>query len=78
MIQVATINGAKYHGIDHEVGSVEVGKRADLVVLSEDPLADITNTRSIRYVVLNGFLYNGDDAARVWPDSAPAPVMYFK
>jgi hypothetical protein len=76
-LQVATLNGAVYHGLDHEIGSIEAGKRADLIVLTENPLEDIRNTRSIRWVMKNGVLHAGEDAARVWPDPAPAEPPYF-
>ena len=74
---IATINGAHYHGLDESVGSIEEGKFADLVVLTDNPLDDIRNTRSIRYVVKHGVVYAGDDLARVHPDPQPAEPMYF-
>ncbi len=76
-IQVATINGATYHGLGDNLGSIEVGKLADLIIMSANPLTDIRNTRKIVYVMKNGVLYSGDDAARVYPDPAPAGRMYF-
>ena len=76
-IQVATINSATYHGLGSDLGSIEVGKLADLVIMSANPLSDIRNTREIVYVMKNGVLYSGDDAARVYPDPAPAGRMYF-
>ena len=75
-LQTATINGARYHGLDRDLGTIEAGKLADLVVMSEDPLADIRNTRAIRFVIKQGVVYNGDDLARVYPDPAPAERMY--
>ncbi len=76
-IQVATINGATYHGLGDNLGSIEAGKLADLIIMSANPLNDIRNTREIVYVMKNGVLYSGDDAARVYPDPAPAGRMYF-
>ncbi len=57
VLGMATRNGAQALGIASEVGTVEVGKRADLVVLDADPLADIENTKRIRYVVQGGVIY---------------------
>ena len=76
-LQTATINGARYHGLDEDIGTIEPGKLADLVVLTADPLADIRNTREIRFVIKQGVVYDGDDLARVYPDPAPAKPMYF-
>lgn len=76
-IQIATINGFKHHGLDHELGSIEPGKLADLVVLEQNPVNDIQNTRTVEYVMKNGVLYSGKDAARVYPDPEPARAMYF-
>ena len=76
-IQIATINGFRHHGLDHSLGSIEPGKLADLVILEENPLEDIRNTRSIRYVIQNGVVYEGSDAARAHSDPKPARRLYF-
>lgn len=59
-LKCATINGAKYLGMDKEIGSLAPGKLADLIVLDKSPLADIRNTESIRYVMVNGRLYDAE------------------
>ncbi len=53
-IQAATLNGANFLGVDHMFGSLAAGKVADFVVLTADPLADITNSRTIEAVWMNG------------------------
>jgi imidazolonepropionase-like amidohydrolase len=53
----ATIVAARALALDTDVGSVEAGKRADLVVLAADPAADARNARQVRYVVRNGTIY---------------------
>ncbi|MCY3886645.1 MAG: amidohydrolase family protein [Chloroflexi bacterium] len=53
-IQAATSNAARAMGLEEQIGSVRPGRRADLVVLSEDPLDDLSATRSIRYVFKDG------------------------
>ncbi|MEQ1856875.1 MAG: amidohydrolase family protein [Longimicrobiales bacterium] len=55
-IRAATVRPAEFLGLDAEMGSVKAGMRADLVLLGADPLADITNTRSIDAVVSRGRL----------------------
>lgn len=56
VLRMATRNGAQAMGRVGELGTVEVGKRADLVVLDADPIADITNTRRIAWVLVDGKL----------------------
>ena len=53
-ITAATLNGARVIGAEDEIGSVEVGKLADLVILDADPLEDITNTERIWRVIKGG------------------------
>jgi imidazolonepropionase-like amidohydrolase len=62
-IQAATIVPARVMGIDKEVGTIEAGKRGDLIVINGDPLQDIHNTRNVEFVVTNGVMYN---SAELW------------
>ncbi|WP_131537856.1 amidohydrolase family protein [Pedobacter nototheniae] len=57
-IRNATINGASYLGMNKEIGSLEVGKLADLVIMDANPLDDIRNSEKIKYVMINGRLYD--------------------
>ena len=77
-IEIATINGFRHHGLDHLLGSIELGKLADMVIMTKDPLDNIRNTRSIEYVIKNGVLYSGKDASQIYPKPTPAPRLYFK
>ena len=68
VLSLATRNGAQALSIDEETGTIETGKRADLVVLSADPLVSISNTRSIELVFLRGQSFRPADLLR---DSDP-------
>ncbi len=59
-LSIATANGAKALGIIDEVGTVEAGKRADLVILTADPIQDIRNTRKIEGVIMQGRRFDPD------------------
>ncbi len=76
-LAIATINGFTHHGLDGDLGSIEAGKLADLVVLHANPLDDIRNTRHIDVVMKNGRMYSGEDASRIAPDRGEYQPMYF-
>jgi Tol biopolymer transport system component len=66
-LRAATLSGAEAIGLARDLGSLESGKLADLLVLDKNPLQDITNTNSIRLVMKNGRLYEPDTLAEIWP-----------
>jgi imidazolonepropionase-like amidohydrolase len=57
-LRSATALPAAFLGLDGEVGTIEAGKRADLVLLDADPLADVANTRRIDTVIANGRVFD--------------------
>tara|TARA_Y100001933_G_scaffold16933_1_gene14748 strand:+ start:12971 stop:16210 length:3240 start_codon:yes stop_codon:yes gene_type:complete len=64
-LKTATINPARYLGLDGDLGSIEPGKLADLVVVDGNPLEDIRATDDIAYVVLNGRILKGGSLEEV-------------
>jgi imidazolonepropionase-like amidohydrolase len=57
-LRAATMNGADYLGMESQIGSLEVGKLADLIVLDKNPLVDIQNSNSVTHTMMNGRLYD--------------------
>jgi imidazolonepropionase-like amidohydrolase len=60
-LQTAALNPARFFGREHELGTVAIGKLADLVLLDANPLSVITNTTRINAVVANGRLFRRAD-----------------
>jgi imidazolonepropionase-like amidohydrolase len=56
VIKIATRNGAQALGIEEDVGTIESGKQADMVILSDNPINEISNTKKIEAVINNGQL----------------------
>ncbi len=88
-LRVATIIGAEAIGLDQDLGSLEVGKLGDLVILNSNPLDNIRNSKDISHVMMNGRLYEGNTLDEVhpqqkkmqqfwWQDYAPKDVPGIK
>ncbi|HET9406412.1 MAG TPA: amidohydrolase family protein [Candidatus Sulfotelmatobacter sp.] len=78
VLKSATIHGAEAIGLAQDLGSIEPGKLADLVVLDKNPLDDIRNTNTIQYVMKNGELFEGNTLNEVYPEQKPlAPLWWW-
>ncbi|HWT14189.1 MAG TPA: amidohydrolase family protein [Patescibacteria group bacterium] len=78
-LRAATIDGADLLGLSKQLGSIEAGKRADLVVLNTNPLDNIRSTIDTRYVMVNGRLFDVDaDMAEIGHHNAKAPEFYWQ
>ena len=76
-LKTATSTPAKHLGFDKDIGTLEVGKLADLIVLSDNPLIDIRNTDHIEHVMLGGRLYEADSMNEVVSgDKKRAPYFF--
>lgn len=76
-LKAATIDSAHIIGHADEVGSIEEGKFADLVVMNSDPREDLHNTADIHRVMMNGRLYIDDTLEEVWPRARKLPELWF-
>ncbi len=76
-LEVATLHGARFLGADKDLGSIEVGKLADLVVLNGNPIQNIRATADIQYVVKGGTLYDGMSLDQLWPKAVPFGPNYW-
>jgi Tol biopolymer transport system component/imidazolonepropionase-like amidohydrolase len=77
-LRAATIAAADKLGFAPDLGSVEAGKMADLMVLDADPLADIHNTERIRWVVKNGVVYEAETMKELWPREMDLAPFFWK
>ena len=57
-LRSSTMNGAEYLGMGDDLGSLQAGKLADLVILGKNPLDGIENSDSVEMVMINGRLYD--------------------
>lgn len=73
-LRAATIEGALVIGVGQDLGSIEVGKIADLVILDKNPLDDIKNTVSTSYVMKSGEVYEAKTLKAVWPVARELPA----
>jgi len=70
-LESASLHGAHFLGMEKEIGSIAVGKLADLMVLNSNPLDNIRNTADIRFVMKAGKLYNASTLEEMWPRQRP-------
>lgn len=77
-LRAGTINGANYLGMEDQLGSLEVGKLADLIVLDKNPLEDIQNSNSVIYTMINGRLYDTETMNEIGNYNSPRTPFYWE
>ena len=76
-LRAATLHGAEYLGLDQDLGRVAPSYLADLAIIEGDPLHDLRQSERVRWVMLGGQLYDAQTLARLAPNAAPAPSVFF-
>ncbi|MGH9902949.1 MAG: amidohydrolase family protein, partial [Pyrinomonadaceae bacterium] len=77
-LRCATLYGAQYLGLDRDLGSLEAGKLADLVVLDKNPLENIRHSESVSHVMINGVLYDTRNMDEVYPQARPRTKFFWE
>jgi imidazolonepropionase-like amidohydrolase/Tol biopolymer transport system component len=77
-LKTATINPAEYIGAGNDIGSLKVGKLADLIILDKNPLENIRNTESITHTMINGRLYDTETMNEVGNEAKERSQFYWK
>ncbi len=77
-LHIATLDGAHALGLEKDVGSLETGKLADLLVMDRNPLENLHNTTSLHFVMKNGRMYDANTLDEVWPRQKKAGPFYWQ
>jgi imidazolonepropionase-like amidohydrolase/Tol biopolymer transport system component len=77
-LRAGTLNGARYIGLDKDIGSLEVGKLADLAIIAGDPLADIRLSEHVTYTVINGRIFDAATMAEVGNHPRPPARLWWQ
>ena len=77
-LRVATIYGAEAIGFGNDLGTLEAGKLADILVFEESPLENIRNSTAISHIMKNGRLYDAHTLDEIYPRQRPLPGFFWQ
>ncbi len=72
-LRCATWMGARCIGLDNELGSIQPGLLADMIIIDGDPLADIRQSENVLFTMVNGRLYDARTLEQIYPERRPLP-----
>lgn len=75
VLRAATLHGARYIGLQEDIGSLERGKLADIAIFDKNPLQSLRHLKTIRWVIKQGYGYEAATMRRIWPSVQPRPVF---
>lgn len=78
VLAASTINGAEYLGMDSEIGSLETGKLADIIVIDGNPLEDLYKTENVVYTILNGRVYDSETMNEIGNYDVKRPAFWWE
>lgn len=78
VLRAATRHGAIYLGLEQDLGSLQRGKLADIVIVEGDPLRRLRDAERIQLVVKNGVVYRAETMAQIWPRQKPRPRFFWE
>ncbi len=76
-LEMASVHGAHFLGVDKDLGTIETSKIADMIILNSNPLDDIHHTADILYVMKGGTLWDGNTLDEIWPQKKPFGENYW-
>jgi imidazolonepropionase-like amidohydrolase len=77
-LRAGTLDGARYLGFDRDLGSLEPGKLADLMIVEGDPTKDLRQSRNVKYTVLGGRVYDAATLRSVVPQGPERPKFWWQ
>lgn len=77
-LRAATLHGAQIVGVAQDIGSLEAGKLADLVVLNSNPLEELRASADLHLVIKGGAAYEADSLNKVWPEQVELPRQWWQ
>lgn len=77
VLRAATFHGARYLGLHKDIGTLEKGKLADIVIFDQNPLQSLKHLRSIQRVIKQGYMYEAATMNRIWPTPQHRPVFFW-